>query len=310
MDFLLQLEYMGKKIITTKMVCPCCGEDREIAAMACDSCGARQVGPPLAQPDHLLPKLGPAMIAIGCAVLVLVIFLAAWIFSNDSKVGRVILVTMIGDGTKLTRSLLAADPKLPLYRIFAYDAYRQAFYLSIALIPLSLFGIWQARRVRRMISSAPARFGGARMARTSLILCSLWVLILTTVTALNIPGAIERGRAKRRAATRAAMYHFHQEGLHKFYDEYGSYPQELSDLTRVNAEMTTQVDYWDRQFSYRPVGQVASKGSGVSFTNYRLVSAGADGRFKTSDDLTMTDGVIIEGPVEDDPRISGIINEQ
>ena len=148
------------------------------------------------------------------------------------------------------------------------------------------------------------------MARTSLILCSLWVLILTTVTALNIPGAIERGRAKRRAATRAAMYHFHQEGLHKFYDEYGSYPQELSDLTRVNAEMTTQVDYWDRQFSYRPVGQVASKGSGVSFTNYRLVSAGADGRFKTSDDLTMTDGVIIEGPVEDDPRISGIINEQ
>jgi hypothetical protein len=299
---------MGEKLIRTTMVCPCCGQDREIAAMACDSCGARQVGPPLAPPDRLLPRLGPALVALGCAILVLLVFLAAWIFSNDSKVGRVILVTLIGDGTKLTRSLLAADPKLPLYRIFAYDAYRQAFYLSVALIPLSLIGIWLARRAGRLIGTAPSNFGGARMVRASLILSSLWVVILSTVVALNLPEAIERGRAKRMAATRAAMYQLHQEALHKFYNEYGSYPQDLTDLSRVKAEKTPQVDYWERQFSYRPVGEIASKGSAVSFTNYRLASAGADGRFGTSDDLTMTDGVIIEGPVDDAQPISGIIN--
>ncbi|MFN6201758.1 MAG: hypothetical protein ACK496_04665 [Acidobacteriota bacterium] len=301
---------MGEKLIRTKMVCPCCGQEREIAAMACDSCGARQVGPPLAPPDRVLPKLGPAMVALACAILVLLVFTAAWIFSNDSKVGRAILVTLIGDGTKLTRSLLAADPKLPSYRIFAYDAYRQAFYLSIALIPLSLVGIWLARRAGRLIAAAPLAFGGQRMARASLILCSFWLVVLSTVVAFNIPDALERGRAKRMAATRATMYQLHQEALHKFYNEYGSYPQDLADLSRVNAERKTPVDYWEQPFAYRPVGEIASNGRAVSFTNYQLVSAGADGKFGTTDDLRMTDGVIIEGPVDDNQPISGLINER
>jgi len=301
---------MGEKIIRTKMVCPCCGQEREIAAMSCDSCGARQVGPPLAPPDRLLPKLGPALVALGCAILVALVFLAAWIFSNDSKVGRAILVTVMGDGTKMTRSLLAADPKLLSYRIFAYDAYRQAFYLSIALIPLSLIGIWLARRAGRLVAVAPTLFGGRRMARVALVMCTLWLATFSTVAALNIPEAIERGRAKRMAATRAAMYQLHQQALHKFYNEYGSYPQDLSDLSRVNAERTARTDYWERPFAYRPVGEIASKGSAVSFTNYQLVSAGADGKFGTNDDLTMTDGVIIEGPVDENLPLSGIINER
>jgi hypothetical protein len=192
----------AKKLSLPRWSVPVAVKTEKLRRWLGDSCGARQVGPPLAQPDHLLPKLGPAMIAIGCAVLVLVIFLAAWIFSNDSKVGRAILVTMIGDGTKLTRSAACRRSEAPLssnLRLRRLPA--SLLSLPSALIPLSLFGIWQARHVRRMISSAPARFGGARMARTSLILCSLWLLVLTTVTALNIPGAIERGRAKRRAAT-------------------------------------------------------------------------------------------------------------
>ena len=294
----------------TTMTCPCCGHDREIAAMECRSCGARQVGTPLAPPDRMLPKLGPAMAALGCALLIALVFLAAWVFSNDSKVGRVILVTIIGEGTKLTRSLLEADPRLPHYRIFAYDAYRQAFYLSVGLIPLSLIGVWLSIRARRLNRAQPARFGGARMARTSLLMSATWLVALVTVVAVYMPEAIERGRAKRRAATRAAMYHLHQQALLRYYYEYGSYPQDLSDLTRVNAEKSPQTDYWEQPFSYRPGVEIASKGSAANFTNYRLVSAGADGQYGTADDLTMIDGIILEGPVEDNLPISGIISDK
>jgi hypothetical protein len=291
------------------MICPCCGQEREIAAVECH-CGARQVGTPLAPPDRMLPKLGPAIAALACALLIIFVFLAAWIFSNDSKVGRSIMVTLLGEGTLLTRSLLQADPKLPYYRIFAYDAYRQAFYLSVGLIPLSLIGIWLARRAQRLTSAQPARFGGRRMARTSLLMSSTSLIALTAVVAIYMPEAIERGRAKRRAATRVAMYQLHQQALLRFHQEYGSYPQDLTDLSRVNAENAPKADYWERPFSYRPVVEIASKGSAASFTNYRLVSAGADGKYGTSDDLTMIDGVILEGPVDDDLPISGIINRK
>lgn len=307
---------MGEKterkntIERTTMICPCCGNDREIAAMECRSCGARQVSTPLAPPDRMLPRLGPALTAVACALLVVLVFLAAWIFSNDSKVGRAMLVTVLGAGTKLTRSLLEADPRLPYYRIFAYDAYRQAFYLSVGLIPLSLIGVWLSIRARRLNRSQPARFGGGRMARTSLLLSSTWLVALVAVVAVYMPEAIERGRAKRRAATRAAMYQLHQQALLRYYYEYGSYPQDLSDLSRVNAEKSPQTDYWEQPFAYRPGVEIASKGSAANFTNYRLVSAGADGQYGTADDLTMIDGIILEGPVEENAPLSAIIGDK
>ena len=292
------------------MICPCCGGEREVAAMECRACGARQVGTPLLPPDVVLPKMGPALMALGCAILVVTVFLAAWIFGNDMKVGRVFLVTLLGEGTKLTRNLLQADPKLPYYRVFSYDAYRLAFLLSLALIPLSLMGIWLARRARRLATQWPERFGGGKLARVSLALSTVWLVVFSTVTVTSVPEAIERGRAKRRAATRAVMYQLHQQALQKYYQEYGSYPQELSDLARINAEASPRLDYWERSFSYLPVGVIASKGSAISFSNYKLVSAGADGKFGSPDDLTMIDGVIIEGPVEEDLPSGGLLPEK
>ena len=308
------MENMGEKLQRTTLICPCCGGERAIAATECDGCGARQVGPPLARPDFILPNLGPAFLALTCAVLVAAVFLLAWVFSNDSKVGRVLLVTALGDGTKLTRALLAADPKLPLYRIFTYDAYRLGFYLSAGLVPLSLAGIWLAQRARRLAKTEPGAFGGAAIARTSLVLCSVWAALLLTVTAFNIPEAIERGKAKRQAATRVAMYQLHQQSIQKYFNEFGSYPQVLSDLSRINADAKPRLDYWEQPFLYRPDVEIASNGSAVSFTNYRLISAGADGRYGTSDDLIMVDGLILDHPVEDDLPVSvagsGIIGDK
>jgi hypothetical protein len=258
------------------------------------------VGEPLAPPDLLLPKLGPAFTAFACGILVIVVFLAAWIFDNDIRAGKALLVALLGDGTKLTESLLQADPKLPYYRIFSYDAYRRASVLSIGLVPLSFAGIWLARRAMRLVRDDPARFGGSSLAKTSLVLSSVLFLTFSTIGIASIPAAIERGRARRLAATHARMYQLHRQALQKYHKEYGSYPQELSDLSRVSAESAPQSDYWERAFTYMPESVIASKGMAISFSNYKLVSAGPDGKFGTEDDITMVDGVIVSGQPEND----------
>jgi hypothetical protein len=287
-----------KKLQKDSMICPCCGEVRLISTMECKACGARQIGKPLAPPEILLPRLGLAFAALACAVLVVLTFLAVWVFGNDMKVGRVMLVSVLGDTTKLTHNLLQADAKLPYYRIFSFDAYRLAFMLSVGLIPLSLIGVWLGWRAMKSAKTDPVRFGGHSLARFSTVLSVCLLVIFSLVAISSIPRAIATRQAKRVAATRAMMYAMHYQGLQKYHREYGSYPQELIDLSRVNAEGIPQSDYWDNNFSYLPLGVIASRGSAVSFSDYKLVSSGHDGKFGTADDITMVDGVIVDSQTD------------
>ena len=275
-------------------VCPCCGcLSNELNVEVCSECGARRVGEPLAQPDIKLPSLGLAITALAVPLLVVAAFAALWLFGNDMKVLRVLLTTFIGESTKVTTEWLRLDPRLPYYRIYAFDAYRLAFYLSAGIIPLALAGMWLARRAMRLAKADAGVFGGMRMARTSLAMSSLILVIVATVTATAIPGAIERGREKRVAATHAVMYQLHEQALKKYYEEFGTYPQELQDLSRVNRAPVEQQDYWERGLTYTPVSVIASKGSALGFSNYKLVSAGPDGELGTDDDITMIDGIIV-----------------
>lgn len=278
------------------MICPCCGEVREIAANECVACGARQIGEPMAKPDVLLPKLGISFAALGCAILAVLTFLFVWILSNDMKVGRVLLVWAIGDATAFTKELIDNNPKLPYYRIFSYDAYKYAAMLAYGLIPLSAFGIWLSRRAVKKATAAPAQFGGLPLARFSTVMSVALLAVFVAALTSSIPNMIERGRAKKAAATRAKMYALHYEALQKYHREYGSYPQELTDLTRINAESVSHNDYWENDFSYQPVGVIASRGSAISFSEYKLVSAGLDEKFGTADDITMIDGVVVDTP--------------
>jgi hypothetical protein len=281
------------------MICPCCGESREISSSECASCGAKQVGPPLAKPDVLMPKLGQSFAALACGVMVIIAFLLTWALKEDMKVGRVLLVSTLGDGYELTKKLLEADAHLPYYRIFAFDAYRLAFDFSIVAIPLSLAGIWLARRALRLIKSDSTSFGGVRVARASYCLSIGLLVVFGAVSVSSIPRWVATRHAKRIAATRALMYELHARGLQRYYKEYGAYPGELTDLSRVSANGSPQSDYWERNFEYKPVGVIASKGSAISLSDYKLVSAGPDGIFGTEDDITMIDGVIVES--QNDP---------
>lgn len=283
------------------MICPCCGQNRKIHSIECASCGARRVGPPLAPPDLLLPRLGLPGGALACAILAVFAFLAFWIVGNDLKVGRALLVWAVGDGTEFTKSLLKADPRLPLYRIFRYDAYKTAVTLSFGLIPVLLFGMWMARRAGRLAAIDPARFGGVRLARASFALAACLFVAFSASVIFWIPDALANGRAKRMAATYAKMYE-QAESLRKYYREYGAYPQELEDLSRINVDTTPQSDYWENSLAYAPVPAdvVASRGAAIIFSGYKLVSAGPDGKLGTADDITMVDGVIVDSKPDPD----------
>ena len=279
------------------MLCPCCGHTHAVNAPECPSCHARPVGEPLAKPAVMLPKLGPALLAFGVVCLIIVGFLAFWLFSNNMKVGRVLLVTALGDGYKLTRDLLAADPKLPYYRIFAWDALRGAFFLSAGIVPLSLLGWRWALRARRLAKQQPREYGGLKLAHASMLLSILLFVTFSAAGLAGIPQAIERGRLRHAAATRAMMYD-HASALQQYYREYGTFPREAADLARIKANNAPQADYWEKQFKYAPFSTVASRNNALGFSNFTLTSAGPDGEFGTSDDILMIDGIVVDKPSE------------
>lgn len=279
------------------MLCPCCGNPHELSAPECLTCGARPVGEPLAKPDTLLPKLGPAMLAAGLVCLIVIGFMATWVFANNMKVGRVLLVTLLGDGFKLTKDLLEADNHLLKYRIFAWDMSRLAFFLSAVIIPLSLLGVRSAWRAIRLAKEKPIEFGGLRTSQLSLALSVVLFVSFSAAGLKGIPEALERGRTRHAAATRALMYE-HAQALQHYYYEYGTFPQEGADLERLGNNVAPQADYWAQQFKYAPFGTVASARGVSAFSSYTLTSAGPDGEFGTADDILMIDGVVVDKPSE------------
>lgn len=285
---------------TESMICPCCGSGTRPEVEACPTCQARAVGAPLVQPTTKLPGLGPALTALVVAIVIIFAFLAAWLLGNDMKVARVLLVLLLGENTTFTKSLLQLDPSLLQYRIYSFDAYQLACYLSVVLAPLSIIGMWLARRARKLHKLAPLQFGGQRMAATALLLSMLWFVLFSAAGISSIPRALQRGRAKHLAAVRAQFYRMHNEALTRYYAEFGTYPQELSDLRDFVPEVIPVTDYWGTAISYSPTALIASKNSTPGFSTYQLVSAGPDAVMGTADDIQMIDGVIVNATDEDD----------
>ncbi|HWQ31643.1 MAG TPA: hypothetical protein VNQ79_02075 [Blastocatellia bacterium] len=291
---------LTKSFPAFSMVCPCCGQAGSFRNNHCTGCGARQVDEPLAKPDLLLPRLGGALLALSTALSGVVIFLLVWIFGNDMKVGRVLMVWVFGDSLKFTRDMIRIDPRLPYYNIFSYDAYRLAFYLSAVVIPLALLAAWQARRTQRLIHAQPAQFGGRRTASAAYALSLGLVLLFGAAAISSIPRAIENGRAKRVAATRATLYQLGRL-LREYNEAYGRYPDDLAELQAFSGEQIPQLDYWEKQIIYSPAAFVASRDSAPGFSDYKLISAGPDGIAGTADDIILQDGLILSSSGDDGP---------
>ncbi len=298
-----------KSISKNMMICPCCGSERSLAAQSCAHCQAREIGEPLVQPEYKLPSLGPAFAALFAVGLIAVVFVGAWLLLNDMKVIRVALVTLLGDSTLFTKSLLQGDPDLLRYRIFTFDAYRLACLLSFGAVPVSIYGIYLARRARKLYVENPLKFGGGRLAQTSLVLAACFLVLFSSAGISSIPRAIQNSRAKHIAATHSQLYHLHVQELQKFYAENGTYPQELEELGIALKDNIQQFDYWGGKINYTPTALLASKNSAPVFSNYQLVSPGPDGVMGTPDDIRMIDGVIVSSPENDDP-ITGFVTDK
>ena len=283
------------------MICPCCGLQRVVEADSCQSCESRNVDAPMFQPLNKLPRLGAAWLALSVVIIAVIAFVAVWLLINDMKVLRVAAVALLGDSTKLTTALLQGDPDLLRYRIFTFDAYRLACWMSIGVIPFSMLGIWFARRAGKLAKMFPSDFGGRRIAAFSMSVALLLFVSFSTVGISAIPRAIQYGRARHVASERAHFYHLHGEALAKYYSEFGTYPQEISDLREFVKESVSQNDYWGNTIKYAPAALIASKGNSSSYSNYQLVSAGPDGIMNTTDDIRMIDGVIVSEVDYNDP---------
>jgi hypothetical protein len=304
---------------------------RDVAALDCLACGAKQVGEPLAKPELLLPRHGLALSAFSLALFIVCGYLAFWLFANDMRVGRTLLVSLLGaplqaateflqaradwlllydwrgagalllsvfaDMAKLMADWQKADPNLLNHRIFAWDAYRGAFYLSAVAAPLALLSARLAWRGARRAQATPAQYGGLRLAQASLAMSALLFVAFSAAGLSGIPGALERGRERRLAATRAMMYE-HAQALQQYYHEHGSYPRETADLMQATGSPVPQFDYWEKPFKYVPYGTVAARNN-AAFSDFALRSAGPDGEFGTEDDILMIDGVVVDRPLAD-----------
>lgn len=285
------------KLASHEMHCPCCGDVKPIEAKNCEACGARQIADGMAKPVTQLPKLGPAMAALGLVIFLVIGFLAFWLISSDMKVGRALLVTLFGESYKFSRDLLAGDNHLLRYNIFRWDAYRDASTLSIVIAPLAFWAMHLARRAWLNAKQAPHQFGGLRMARASFAMATVLFISFATAGLTSIPTRIERGRQRHVALTNVALYE-NAAAFKEYLRKHGTYPQDLMELKAKSLPVS---DYWGTEIKYEPFGTVADNRSGaMSFSSYTLRSAGPDEVLGTADDIVMVDGVIIDRPAETD----------
>lgn len=282
------------------MICPCCGISNKPENDECTNCHARSIGEPLVQPENKLPGLGPSLTAFIFAILTFLVFVGTWLLSHDMKVARALLVMALGEGTKFTKSLLQLDPSLLQYRIFTFDGYQLACIMALGIVPLSIIGMWLARRALRLRQLNPLLFGGKKLAATAFALSMLWFVLFSAAGISSIPRALQRGRAKHQAEVRSQFYRMHNEALKRYYAEFGTYPQELSDLRDFVPEVIPVTDYWGTAISYSPTALIASKNSAPGFSTYQLVSAGPDAIMGTADDIQMIDGVIVNATDDGD----------
>jgi hypothetical protein len=163
------------------------------------------------------------------------------------------------------------------------------------LTPLALVPAWLALRAMRLEKRDPAGYGGRRIAAVTLVLALAGVAGMATYAVSRIPRALDNYRVRRVAATEAAMHHV-AAILEEYKANTLSYPEDMTALKKLlNGEMPA--DYWDKTIRYHSATESVSEGNRpgafvkVTYTQFELRSAGADGIEGTDDDIIMRDGV-------------------
>lgn len=282
-------------------MCPCCGEGFEGEPDGpCASCGARRVGPPLAQPERVLPSYGHALAVCAAGLVLLAATLGATV------------------GSLFQFEELALDAKT-LLRAAETAAWR----LKWTALPAGLLFIvlceWLYARMRR----APARFVGHVYARAGLATVATVTLALAVLIGVTVPERLRMRELGRRAAENAVLYET-DLALARYRKRFGTYPAALTDLRRLEdpdgsvarllaviapGEYKPETDIASlntgrasksrrgRRVSTLPAsaaGAADTTDAGIALTNYGLTLPGRDRVLGTADDLHIRDGRIRE----------------
>ena len=274
-------------------MCPCCGEGFEgEAGGACASCGARRVGPPLAEPERVLPSYGHALAV--CAA------------------GLALLATTLGAtvSSLLQFEEFSLAPKT-LLRAAETAAWRLKWTALPGGVLLMVVCEWLYARMRR----APSRFVGHPHARAGLAAVATVTLALFVLIGVTVPERLRMRELGKRAAENALLYET-DLALARYRKRFGTYPAALTDLRRLEdpdgsvARLLSVVapgEYKaETDIASLSPGRAKSRGkrraratadtsdAGIALTNYGLTLPGRDRLLGTADDLYIRDGRIRE----------------
>src|SRR5829696_2046501 len=280
-------------------MCPCCGGGFEGEPDGpCASCGARRVGPPLAEPERVLPSYGHALAVCAAGLVLLAAALGATV------------------GSLLQFEEFALDAKT-LLRAAETAAWRLKWTALPAGVLLIVLCEWLYARMRR----APARFVGHVHARAGLATVATVTLALFVLIGVTVPERLRMRELGKRAAENAVLYETDQ-ALARYRKRFGTYPAALTDLRRLEdpdgsiarllaviapGEYKPETDLASlsagrasksrrgRRVSALPARAAAdTTDAGIALTNYGLTLPGRDRVLGTADDLHIRDGRIHE----------------
>ncbi len=153
--------------------------------------------------------------------------------------------------------------------------------------------IWRAARAMRLARREPEWYGGYKVATATLLLSIAAGVFSVVYVAKNVPQFLENRKVRRVAATQAAMYHL-ASLLENYKRTYGTYPANTVEIRKAVTE-SLPLDYWKKSIKYQSFPEtIAGSELGktlVSFNDFELRSAGADGKEGTDDDIIMRDGI-------------------
>ena len=287
------------------IICPCCGAQcaGDLQLTACQSCGAKAVGPPLARPEHELPALGlPLAVAASGALLVLV-FAASTVFA------------LLGQKTF----------SLAFGNVFA-AAETAAWRLKWVLLPLSVLAAYAGHRALAHIRTNRARYCAPRLAHAGFSLSVLVAFAAYALIGVTVPERLRQRRVAAEAARNAEAYE-PIKVLLEYQQQYGSLPASADDLRKLpdHDGAVARAAAMIRAGSYDPDATIASLpparpgargnvnvgvrpvslrpglddvrgGQGLAFTNYTLRLPGPDKKLNTEDDIFVRDGMIGRAP--------------
>ncbi len=176
-----------------------------------------------------------------------------------------------------------------------------SFFTPWLIVP-ALLGAYVSLRAYRRARREPAHFGGLRLAQVGVALSSLVLPGLLVYGGYRAERWYADEQERTRAASRARMLEL-SLAIQAYRKQQGVLPSpQLQELRTAELVSNPVTDAWGKKLRYQPTGELAATNPLTTplLTQYRIVSAGADGEFGTADDLVLCDGVFVPAAPESD----------